>query len=310
MRKKKSILCCGLDPQLRFMPPHLMDHYRSHYGDTLETVGRLYVGFNHQIIDAIAPFVVAVKPQMAFYEIYGHWGVWAFERTIDYARSKGLLVIGDAKRGDGGDTAEAYAQGYVGKAPFFGKDEWVNSPLQVDALTVNPWIGSACLDPFLVMVKKHGRGVFVVVKTSFTPNSQIENLFVEHPPLPAWQALAHLLKRWTDGTQGAQGWNNCGAVIGATYPHDAKIARDILPKTWFLVPGYGAQGGAADDAVIGADEEGLGITVNSSRGIIAAWQKGPFSTESERFAEAAACAAQFSRDELNTALTRAGKFNF
>lgn len=123
MRAKKSILCGGLDPQLRFMPPHLVDHYRLHYGDTFEAVGRLYICFNREIIDAVAPFAAAVKPQMAFYEMYGHWGVWAFERTVDYAMSKGLLVIGDAKRGDGGDTAEAYAQGYVGRTPFFGKIE-------------------------------------------------------------------------------------------------------------------------------------------------------------------------------------------
>jgi len=128
--------------------------------------------------------------------------------------------------------------------------------------------------------------------------------------LPAWQVLAYLLEQWGKGTEGAQGWRNCGAVIGATYPHDAQIARDIMPKTWFLVPGYGAQGAPADDAVIAADAEGLGITVNSSRGIIAAWQKGQFQTEPEKFATAAARTAEHSRDELNAALQRAGKFNF
>lgn len=309
IREKKSILCCGLDPQLRFMPPHLLKEYRPHYGDAVETVGRIFYRFNMDIIDAIEPFVVAVKPQLAFYEQYGRWGMWAFEGTIAYAKAKGLLVIADGKRNDGGDTAEAYAQAYLGEVPFFD-DKRARSPVNVDAITVNPWIGTACLDPFLAMVKKYGKGIFVVAKTSFAPNSQMENLFAEHPPLPVWQVLAHLLEQWGEGTEGTHGWRNCGAVIGATYPHDARIARDIMPKTWLLEPGYGAQGAPPDGAVIAADEEGLGITVNSARGIIAAWQKGQFQTEPEKFATAAAKAAKHSRDELNAALARAGKFNF
>ena len=268
IRAKRSILCGGLDPQLKFMPPQLRRKHRAYYHDTFEAVGRIYTRFNAVIIDAIAPYVIAVKPNKAFYEMYGYWGDWAFEQTVQYARKKGLLIIGDAKRGDGGDTAEAYAQGYLGEVPFFKdleRDTSVSSPMRVDALTVNAWIGTACLDPFIEMVKTYGSGVFVVDKTSFSPDSVVEQLVVTDQELPNWQVLAHLVQNWGEGTEGEEGWRNLGVVMGATKPTDAPIMRRILPNSWFLVPGYGAQGAPPDDAVLGANDEGLGITVNSAR---------------------------------------------
>ena len=310
IRGKRSILCAGLDPQLKFMPPDLVEEYARHYGNGPEAIGRLFLRTNNDIIDAIESSVVAVKPQFASYEMYGSWGIRALEGTIAYAQARGLLVIGDGKRGDGGDTAEAYAHGYLGEVPFFGENAFVRSPVRVDALTVNAWIGTACLDPFIEMVKKYGSGVFVVDKTSFAPDSVMEQLVVTDQELPNWQVLAHMVQNWGEGTEGSSGWRNLGVVMEATKPTDAPTMRQILPNSWFLVPGYGAQGAPPDDAVIGADDEGFGIIVSSSRAITNAWQRGQFQTEPKKFAQAAAKAAKFARDDLNAALKRAGKLNF
>lgn len=305
IRQKKSILNGGLDPQLKFMPPHLIDWARQTWGETFEAVGHLFARFNQEIIDAVYPFAVSVKPQSAFYEPYGSWGTWALEKTIDYARTHDLLIITDAKRGDGGATAQAYADCYIGETPFF--DGTIQSPLRVNALTIHGWIGSSCINPFLEAVKKYGTGVFVVDKTSFDPNSEVEQL-VTQSGLTNWQALATMVEEWGRGTEGRYGYRNFGVVMGATYPEDAATMRQILSNAWFLIPGYGAQKGGPDDAVVGINKDGFGGIVNSSRGIIAAWQKGQFQTDPENFAAAAAAAASFARDDLNAALERAGKF--
>ena len=307
IKEKKSILNVGLDPQLRFMPTHLVTWAFDTYGRSCEGIGHLFERFNRETIDAVLPFVVLVKPQMAFYEAYGQWGVWAFEETVRYAKSKGLLVITDAKRGDGGDTAQAYADGHLGEVPIFGGT--VESPIRVDALTIHAWIGSSCINPFLAAVKKYGTGVFVVDKTSFDPNSEVEQTITQSG-LPNWQELAKMVQKWGEGTEGKSGYRNFGVVMGATYPEDAEVMRQILPNAWLLIPGYGAQGGGADGAVVGFNKDGFGGIVNSSRGIIAAWQKGQFQCEPEKFAEVAAKAAEFARDDLNAALKRAGKINW
>lgn len=306
IKTKRSVLCVGLDPQLKFMPPHLVDFYASpmHYGGTFEAVAHIFLHFNMQIIDAVEPYAVAVKPQIAFYETYGHSGVWAFEETVKHARSKGLVVILDAKRGDGGDTAQAYADGYLGEVPFFDKP--TVSLVQVDALTVHGYIGESCLNPFIEAVRKYGTGIFVVDKTSFKPNSRIEQLKTQSGLL-VWQELAKMIQELGTDTEGEYGYRNVGVVMGATYPEDAIFMRQILPNAWFLVPGYGKQGGGADGAVVGFNRDGLGGIVNSSRGIIAAWQEEQFKCPSDQFAQAAAKAAEFARDDLNAALERAGK---
>ena len=308
IKEKKSILNVGLDPQPKFMPPHLVTWAFDEYGSTWEAVGHLYERFNRQIIDVVAPFAVSVKPQIAFYEAYGCWGIWAFEETIQYAKSKGLLVITDAKRGDGGDTAQAYADGHLGEVPMFSMGT-TESPLRADALTIHAWIGSSCISPFLAAVKKYGTGVFVVDKTSFDPNSEVEQTITQSG-LPNWQVLAKMVEVWGEGTEGKYNYRNFGVVMGATYPEDAEVMRQILPNTWFLIPGYGAQGGGADGTVVGFNKDGFGGIVNSSRGIIAAWQKGPFQCDPEKFTAAAAKAAEFARDDLNEALKRAGKMNW
>lgn len=329
IKAKKSILNVGLDPQIGFMPPHMIRTALDMWGITEERNGekirrltprraaRIFLQFNRAIIDAICPFAVSVKPQIAFYEYYGRWGIWAFEETIKYAASKGLLVITDAKRGDGGDTAQAYADGHIGEISLpILKDgvlgfESVPSPIRVDALTIHAWIGDSCVAPFVAAVKKYGTGVFVVDKTSFAPDSRVEQLITQSG-LPVWQELAKMVDEWGRDTEGKYGYRNVGVVMGATKPTDAPTMKAILPKAWKLIPGYGRQGGGADDAVIVINDDGFGGVINSSRQVIAAWcdKKGQFQCEPEKFAEAAAKAAEFSRDDLNAALKRAGKMNW
>lgn len=306
MQEKKSVLCVGLDPQFKFMPPYLVEQAIKEYGRTWEALAWLYYAFNAAIIDAVAPHVPAVKPQAAFYEASHH--TWrALEHTITYAHSKGLVVIKDAKRKDGGDTAEAYAQAHIGEVPFF--DGWERASIRTDAVTIDGYIGEACVSHFVKEIKMHGTGAFVVDKTSFAPNSEIENL-VTRTGITVWEELAYKVSKWGEGTEGENGYRNLGVVMGATYPEDAVKMRAILPKAVMLVPGYGAQGGGADGAVVPFNDDGFGAVVNSSRGIIAAWQKGPFACDPKDFAQAAARATIFARDDLNEALKRANKYPF
>lgn len=318
VRGKKSVLCCGLDPQLRYMPPHLVREAVERYGRTLEAISWLFLAFNRQIIDSVHEVVVCVKPQMAFYEAYGAPGVLAFERTVEYARDMGLQVIGDLKRGDGGDTADAYADGHLGQVPFFGEGEDPTVELtrfvvpgNLDCMTIHGYIGEDCVGRFIKVVKEHGTGIFVVTKTSFKPNSLIEQLIVhmvDCSPRPVWQHLAMMVQQWGEGTEGNSGLRNVGVVMGATYSQDAPAMRAILPNSIFLIPGFGRQGGGADAAVVGIREDGFGGLVNNSRGLIYAWQKGDYQCEPEKFADAARKQAIDDRDALIAACQKAGKW--
>jgi orotidine-5'-phosphate decarboxylase len=311
---KKSVLCAGLDPQLRYMPPHLIREAVETHGQTFRAVGWLFFEFNRRIIDAVHDVVVCVKPQMAFYERYGSWGMTAFEETVAYARNKGLLVLEDAKRGDGGDTADAYADGHLGQVPFFGKEDPIVltrrvSPIRVDCMTVHGYIAEDCVGRFVRVVKEYGTGIFVVDKTSFKPNSAVEQ-FVLKQGIRVWEALAFMVREWGEGTEGASGLRNVGVVMGATYPEDAPRMREILPKSIFLVPGFGGQGATADDAVAGILPSGFGGVVNDSRNLIYAWQnkKVRYQCESEKFADAARCQAIEDCDALAVACLKAGKW--
>ncbi len=317
VRTKKSVLCCGLDPQLRYMPPYLIREAVKRHGWNFAAIGWLFSEFNHRIIDAVHDIVVCVKPQMAFYEAYGYEGVRAFEQTVSYARKMGLLVIEDAKRGDGGDTADAYADGHLGQVPFFGAgdDPAVllrrESPAGVDCMTIHAYIGEACVNSFVRVVKEFGTGIFVVVKTSFKPNSAVEQLATLFRQ-PVWQRVAELVQVWGEGTDGACGLRNVGVVMGATYPQDAVDMRAILPNAIFLKPGYGGQGASAQDSVIGILPSGLGIVVNNSRNLIYAYQnkKGKHQCEPEKFAEATRLEAIDNRDELVAAARESGNWPF
>jgi len=306
--EKRSILCVGLDPQPQWIPEEIFKEASEQVKDdenAKEITARAILIFNKAIIEAVKDLAVVVKPQIAFYEAYGSSGIWAFEETIKFAKKQGLLIIEDAKRCDGGDTAKFYAQGHLGEIDVFSKSGFVKEKgVDADAMTVIPWTGLAGLDHFIRIVKEKGKGIFVVVKTSFRPNSAIEQIPTAKGT-KMWEEAALLIKQWAQGCGGKSGLNNIGVVVGATYPEEASKMREIYPDAFFLVPGYGAQGGGAEGAVAGVREDGLGVIVNSSRGIIFAYERSEkFKDKPENFAESAKKAAEFSRDELNQALEK------
>jgi orotidine-5'-phosphate decarboxylase len=264
-----SIACVGLDPRPSLLPAALRDEALAANGDTAEAVAAAFLAFNRRLIDVVAGHCAAVKPQAACYEAYGIAGFRCLAETIVHARAKGIPVIIDAKRGDIGSTAEHYQQAFLGAAPGLG-----GTPLPGmagDWLTINGYLGSDGVMPFLGK-EPAGTGVFVLVKTSNQSSGELQDL-----PLtgrgPVMEAMASLVAGWGAQRLGACGLSDVGAVVGATYPAQAKRLRELMPDTLFLVPGYGAQGGSASDALAGARGDGRGVLVNSSRGIIAAWQQ-------------------------------------
>ncbi|XOB42244.1 MAG: orotidine-5'-phosphate decarboxylase [Candidatus Nealsonbacteria bacterium] len=311
IRKKETILCVGIDPQVRYIPEHILrqgEKEATNPSDPFEVTCRAFVIFFREIIEAVAPYAAAVKPNIAFFEAYKYWGIKTFEEVVKICRKENLLVIEDAKRCDGGDTAKAYAQGHLGLVevwhPKESKVTKIRS-LDVDAMTVMPWIGEAGINPFIEMVKEYGKGIFIVNKTSFKPNSAIEQL-VTNNGLKIWEETAKLIKQWSYGCEGKLGINNVAVVMGATYPEEAVRMRELLLNYLFLIPGYGAQGGGADGAIKGIRGDGLGGIVNSSRSIDYAYLR-QFKCEPEEFAEAAGKAAEFARDELNQSLKKEKK---
>jgi len=316
----------GLDPRLERIPACIKDPIVESLGHTAEAAERSIVVFNQAIIDAVADIVPAVKPQWAFYELFGAEGVKAFKETVQYARSRGLLVIGDGKRNDIGSTAAAYAHGHLGWVDLFGS----SAPgYDADALTVNPYLGSDGVAPFISACSTHGKGIFVLVRNSNPSAAELQDLVVvgaggagpdsdrrslssnhgAEVEVPAgrrlYEVVGELVDRWGEGLIGDRGYSSVGAVVGATQPREAAELRRIMPHTLFLVPGYGAQGGGADDAVAAFDGQGRGAIVNSSRGIIFAYEAQ--GARPEDFASAARQAAIAMRDDLRAALKRAGK---
>lgn len=314
VREKDSRLCLGLDPRLDLMPVDLRRWAVNHWGRTPEAVGRLFVHLNEQIIDSAHEYVVMAKPQIGFYEPYAEWGIWAYGQTLRYARKKGLLTTADTKRCDGDETALSYARTYLGRVPFWGEGDGtelteVVSPSQADFMTVGAaYVGSAGVVPFVEQCKAHGNGIFVVVKTSYRPNSEVEQLATAEGT-PVWEAVAKMVSEWGCGTEGQCGYRNVGAVLGATYPGDAPRMRRHLGKSCLLLPGYGGQDATADDAVAGFNDDGFGGVVNSSRALMYAYcyRDERFQGSPEEFARCAGRAAKAARDEINDALARAGK---
>lgn len=302
---KRSRVVVGLDPQLAGIPEDVKLKQTQVYGHTVEAVAASIVSFNRRLIDAMTDCVVAVKLQIAFYEQYGHLGIKAFEDTLRYAKECGLLVLTDAKRNDIGSTAAAYSGAHIGRVDF-----WQGSTVpsfDSDALTVNPYLGTDGIHPFVEDAKTYGKGVFVLVRTSNPSAGEIQDLETADSR-KVFQVVAELVNRWGEGTEGATGYRCVGAVVGATYPDEAALLRKMMPRVVFLVPGYGAQGATAQDVVSCFNVGGNGAIVNSSRGIIFAWKRSPWR---ERFTEsqfdlAARAAARDMRDAVNLALQEAG----
>ena len=300
-RDKQSTVIVGLDPRWTSLPQTLREQAERANGLTAQAAALAFYQFGRAIIDAVVDIAVAVKPQFAFYEQYGPWGMHALLQTVEYAQSQGLLVIGDAKRGDIGSTAEAYAQAYLGGLTKANEPSW---SMGVDALTINAYLGSDGVQPFLQAAERSGSGVFVLVKTSNPSSGELQDQLIGDEPVYA--RIARMVKLWGEKLIGQSGYSSLGAVVGATYPEEAAALRQLMPRSIFLVPGYGAQGATANDVVPAFNDDGLGAVVNSSRGIIFAYQKMP-EFGATRYADAARAAAIATRDDINGALRRAGK---
>ena len=266
--KKGSSICVGLDPRLSQIPGFIVEKYLEEHGATFAAAGGAILEFNKGIIEAVKDLVPCVKPQIAFYEQYGIEGLKAFQETCDYAKKAGLIVIVDAKRNDIGSTAEAYANAFLGKVDVFGKEQ---SVFNADALTVNGYLGFDGIKPFAEACKKYEKGIFVLIKTSNPSSGDLQDRTVDGN-YTLYEMFGHLLESWGADEIGEKGYSSIGAVVGATYSEQAKKLRKIMPNTIFLVPGYGAQGGDASDIKPCYNEDGYGAIVNSSRGIIFAYE--------------------------------------
>lgn len=296
---KGSAICVGLDPRLSDIPEFLIRAVASEGEDSPTMLAaKVILAFNKAIIDSVHDLVPVVKPQIAFYEIFGADGLWAYAETLKYARSKGLLTIADAKRNDIGSTAEAYAQAFLGEVSLFeGMDfETVMPIFEADSLTVTPYLGWDGVKPFLEEAEKYDRGVFALVKTSNRSGGDLQDL-VMADGRSVYEIMGHYVDSWGADYIGESGYSALGAVVGATYPEEAKKLRAIMPNAFFLVPGYGAQGATAEDVRPCFNSDGLGALINSSRGIIYAYKRLEGFDEAA-FAEAARAAVLEMGNEL------------
>ena len=285
IKKLEAPIVVGLDPTLNFVPGFLLDKAVNEKGETLEAAADAIFEFNKKIVDAVYDLIPAVKPQIAMYEQFGIPGLMAYKQTVDYCHEKGLLVIGDAKRGDIGSTSTAYAIGHLGKVKI-GSTEI--APIDTDFLTINPYMGSDSVVPFVEECKKNDKGLFILVKTSNPSSGEFQDQKVGKKAV--YELVGKKVDEW-----GAEivknGYSDVGAVVGATYPEMGEVLRRIMPKAYILVPGYGAQGGTAAELKPFFNKDGLGAIVNSSRGIIAAFKQEKYAEYgAEGFAEAARAA--------------------
>ena len=298
IRRTGAPIVVGLDPQMKFVPGHIMKKALSAHGETLEAAGEAFFEFNRGIVDAVAELVPAVKPQIAMYEQYGIPGLIAFKKTVDYCHEKGLVVIGDVKRGDIGSTSGSYAQAHLGTVRVGNE---VITPFGEDFATVNPYLGTDGVKPFIDVCLSDDRGIFVLVKTSNPSSGEFQDRLIDGRPL--YEIVGEKVREWGETAMDESGWSEVGAVVGATYPEMGRILREIMPKSYILVPGYGAQGGKGSDLVPFFDSDGLGAIVNSSRGIIAAWQKEEYASYGEEgYAEASRLAVLEMKRDIHEAV--------
>ena len=297
IKKTNAPIVVGLDPMLKYIPSHITGKAYEEFGETLEGAAEAIWQFNKEIVDNIYDLVPAVKPQIAMYEQFGIEGLKAFKKTLDYCKEKELIVIGDIKRGDIGSTSEAYAVGHLGKVAVGGKSY---AGFDEDFATVNPYFGTDGIKPFIDVCKQEKKGIFILVKTSNPSSGEFQDRLVDGRPL--YEIVGEKVAQWGELHMG-DSYSYVGAVVGATYPEMGKALRRIMPKAYILVPGYGAQGGKGADLVDFFNEDGLGAIVNSSRGIIAAYQQGKYAEYGEKcFAEAARAAVEDMRDDIMSAL--------
>ena len=298
IKKTNAPIVVGLDPKLAFIPGHILDKAYSDYGKNLQGVSAAIYEFNKGIIDATYDLVPAVKPQIAMYEQFGVPGLVAYENTVKYAKSKGLVVIGDVKRGDIGSTSESYAIAHLGSIEIEGTEFRL---FDEDFATVNPYLGTDGIKPFTDVCKAEDKGIFILVKTSNPSSGEFQDKLMEGKPL--YQHVGEMVDKWGSELVGKCGYSSVGAVVGATYPEVGKVMRKVMPKTYILVPGYGAQGGKGKDLVHFFNDDGLGAIINSSRGIIAAYKNEAYESFGEEgYADAARQAVLDMKTDIDSAL--------
>lgn len=297
IKKTGAPIVVGLDPMLDYVPAHIQKKAFEEYGETLEGAAEAIWQFNKEIVDHTFDLIPAVKPQIAMYEQFGIPGLTAFKKTVDYCKEKGLAVIGDVKRGDIGSTSAAYAVGHLGRVQV-GSKSYV--PFDEDFATVNPYLGSDGVNPFLKVCKEEKKGIFVLVKTSNPSSGEFQDRLIDGRPL--YELVGEKVAAWGEEFMG-ETYSYVGAVVGATYPEMGKVLRKIMPKAYILVPGYGAQGGKGKDLVHFFNKDGLGAIVNSSRGIIAAYKQEKYAKYGEKaFAEASRAAVEDMAADIKGAL--------
>ena len=300
IEKTHAPIVVGLDPMLNYIPKQIQEKAFKEYGETLKGAGEAIWQYNKEIIDHVYDLIPAVKPQIAMYEQFGIEGLIAFKKTVDYCKEKDLVVIGDVKRGDIGSTSAAYAVGHlgqvqVGSQKYAGFDE--------DFATVNPYLGTDGIKPFIDVCKEEKKGIFVLVKTSNPSSGEFQDRLIDGRPL--YEIVGEHVAAWGEECMGDK-YSYVGAVVGATYPEQGEILRKVMPKSFILVPGYGAQGGKGKDLVHFFNEDGLGAIVNSSRGIIAAYKQEAYAKfGAENFGDASRAAVEAMIADIQDALTAA-----
>lgn len=269
IQKLENPTVVGLDPRLGMIPERIKNAAYEEFGKTPAGAAKAFLEFNKEIIDAVQDLIPAVKPQIAMYEMYGTAGIQAFIDTVSYARSKGLIIIGDIKRSDIASTAAAYADGHIGRATV---EDQQYDIFGEDMVTLNPYLGVESIQPYFEHMKNYDKGMFLLCKTSNPGGGEIQDLPVGETQEPLYEVIGRKIETWGEPFRGQYGFSDIGAVVGATYPEQGTRLRELLPHTFFLVPGYGAQGATAQDLKGCFNQEGIGAIVNSSRGIIGAWQ--------------------------------------
>lgn len=297
IKKTHAPICVGLDPMLNYIPEHILKKAFAEYGETLEGAAEAIWQYNKGIIDATYDLIPSVKPQIAMYEQFGIEGLNAFKKTVDYCHEKDLIVIGDVKRGDIGSTSAAYATGHLGKVTVGSK---TYAAFDEDFATVNPYLGTDGIKPFIDVCKEEKKGIFILVKTSNPSSGEFQDRLIDGRPLYEW--VGEKVAEWGADHMGDT-YSYVGAVVGATYPEMGKVLRKVMPKSFILVPGYGAQGGKGADLVHFFNEDGLGAVVNSSRGIIAAYKQEKYAKfGSENYADASRAAVEDMIADIDGAL--------
>ena len=291
IRAMKNPTVAGLDARVEYVPPEILNRYLAEYGETRKAAAEAIYEFNCGLMDALCDIVPAVKPQSAYYEMLGWEGMEMLERTIRYAKNKGFFVIADVKRGDIGTTAAAYSEAWLGKTTVGSTQLPV---FDADCVTLNGYMGSDAVKPFLKVCEEEDKCLFALVKTSNPSSGELQDMVAGDRLV--YKVMGELVDRWGKGSEGKYGYHRCGAVVGATYPSDLRQLREKLEHTFFLVPGYGAQGGTAEDVRFAFNRYGHGAVINSSRGIMCAWKK--TGKDGADYQQAARDAAIAMRDDI------------